>query len=426
MLKKIKLLPIILILLIISCSINKTIESNGDRALKSQKVSKYNNYIGVSLNNANFESAWEKALLNAHSQIASDLGIKVKVTSVDIYRVIEKHDFNTAISMINRDIKIESEHNVKTRVTRFYTEKKIHTGNEIYNVWIEVFFDKESFYANYQNFWDAELASLRITTPKPDGTFMQNFQKISTLKNRFEAEKVYLQHTTINRFNTLYDQYIKFFNSQKQDISIQNTAKKQKFSNQFVFRVYNKSTNETLNNFPIYINNRAFSSNNQGIINYQADFSAPITATIGHGKEHSFIVYQNHVFSPYDNKNISLRIRATDKKLENSFQKFMAEKGYRFNADYDVMLEIKHQKKTNRISVSQYITELRLEIILSYNNKVVRTIHIPLDKNETINGFGKNENESVMSAYSMEYYVQRKQAIDLLEQSIRSELIISE
>ena len=424
--KKIKLLSILIVLLLISCSINRVIESNGDKALKSRRTNKNNHYIGVSLNGSDFEKAWGNALSSAHSQIANDLGINVKVSSVGIYRVIEKHDFNTAVSMINTEIKIESEHNIQSKVTRFYIEKKPLMGNIVYDVWVEVFFDKESFYAGYQEFWNLEIASLKITAQKLDSAFMQNYQRISTLKNRFEAEKVYLQNSTINQFNALYDQYYRFFNSQKQSINMQNMARKQKFSNLFVFKIYNKTTNETLNNFPVYINNIPFSSNAQGIINYQADFSYPVIATIGHGKENSFVVYQNNAFSPYENKNISLRIRATDKNLENSFQKIMAERGYDFNANYDVMLEIKHQKNTNRISVTQYITELRLEIILTHKNKKLRTIYIPLNSNETINGFGKNENESVLSAYTMEYYVQRKQAIDLLEQSIRSELIISE
>ena len=421
--KKIKLLSIPLFLIIISCSVYKTIETNGDKALKSHKVSKHNYYMGISLNNSEFRTAWDNALSHAHSQIAGDLGIKVKVTSVDVYRAIEKHDFNTAISMINREIKIESEHNIQSRVTGFYIEKKTYKDNILYNVWVEVFFDKERFYACYHNFWNSEIATLKIITQKLDGVFMQKFQKISTLKNRFDSEKIYLNNSTIHQFNSLYDEYKKIYNTQKQNISLQNIAQKQKFSNQFVFRVYNNSTNETLSNFPIFINKRAFTSNTQGIINYQADFQSPVIAVMGHDLDNFFEVYQNKSFSPYENKNITLRIRSTDKNLESSFQKIMAERGYNLNDSYDVMLEIICKKNTNRISVTQYITELRLEIIIYVNNKILRTIHLPLDKNETINGFGKNENESILSAYSMEYYMQRKQSIDLLEQSIRSELI---
>ena len=424
--KKIKFLCIILIFVILSCSINRTIESNGDRKLKSLRRINHNNYIGISQNHKNFDEAWAKALSNAHSQIASDLGINIKVSTLDIYRVIEQHDFNTAISMINTKIKIDSEHNIKSKVTRFYFEKVVQMDDQVFNVWIEVFFDKEGFYANYQNFWNSEIVSLKTKSQKLDGDFMQNFHKLISLKNRFETEKVYLQNDTVNKFNSLFDEYNKIFNYQKQNISLQNTARKQKFSNEFIFKIYNKSTNEILSNFPIAINNKPFTSNAQGNIHYQANFQSPITAVIGYNTEKAFTIYQNNSFSPYDNKNISLRIRATDKILENCFQKIMTESGYKFTNDYDVMLEIIHKKNTLRVSVTQYITELKLEIVLSYNNKNLRTIHIPLDNNETINGFGKNENESVISAYSMEYYVQKKQAINLLEQSIRSELIISE
>ena len=416
----------ILIFLQLSCTINNTIESNGDRNLKSQKKTRDNYYIGISQNYINFDEAWHNAISNAHSLILSDLGINVKLTSTDIYRAIERHNFDTAVYMINREIKIESEHTIQSRVNRVYTEKKMNNGDILYNVWIELFFDKEAFYTTYHHFWNYEIISLKLNSLNLNGIFMQNFQRILTLKPKFDSEKNYLPNDITNKFQEIYDQYLNIFNSHKHEISLQNTSQKQKFSNLFIFKVINKYTKETLRNFPVMINNKPFISNSHGFINFHADFSTEIIATIGHGGENNFVVYQNNSFSPYDNKNISLRIRSIDKNLEKSFNGIFKEMGYVINPTHDLTLDIYYQKNTNRVSVTQFITELKLEIRLSHNNKTLRTIHLPLNKNDCINGYGVNEHESMLSAFSMEYYTLKKQALELIEQTIRSELIILE
>jgi hypothetical protein len=208
----------------------------------------------------------------------------------------------------------------------------------------------------------------------------------------------------------------------KNNILVKNISDKGKFSNIFIFKFFNKKDNSIINDLKIKINDQKFLSNNQGEVDYIADYDKEIIILLDYEltnpfPNHYFIIYQNDSFSPLNNKNISLKINAKNTTLENLIKKNFEEKGFKFSNSPDISLVITDSYTTNLQGTNQYITELNLTVTFFFNNKTINKINIL--QNSKIIGYGTTKEKSLNSALQMEYYPDKEKDFLLLQDIIQ-------
>jgi hypothetical protein len=206
---------------------------------------------------------------------------------------------------------------------------------------------------------------------------------------------------------------------------VQNIAENQKFSKNFVFKLTDISTNKLLANFPIIINNKFFTTNEQGLCEFVADYENDITILLGHNLECFFTqdaltIYKNDYFSPRITKNVAINVKSTQKTLEKNFIKLFESRGYIISSECDILIEIQPTYKTSQPSVNTFLTELTLTLNFNKNKKTLSTMNIPTNKNTVIKGQGNTKENSLISAFSLEYYTQKENDFKAIEKRISS------
>ncbi|MCL2064457.1 MAG: hypothetical protein FWG98_08800 [Candidatus Cloacimonetes bacterium] len=437
------------IILVFSCSSNRQVgrivEQSGDVSLKEQSDIRINYYIGHAQSYIDFEEAFRNAIIQAQIMIGSELGINVNISTRDISMTLGTATTEDLAYYIHREFHLDSQHNINTRINRIYRENLLLQNTLYYRVWVELFFDIEEFYNRYNQFWTNEINNLRISNQQRiSNTFILNFERIISLKERFEDEKRYLNERLVRDFENLYDQYHSFFNTNKQHITVQNISGNHKFSNEFVFLISfeNNSSGEvsslpitqpvgipSLSDFPVRINNMNYLTNMAGLINYTADYERPIVISVGHNLQGHFqtrdlAIYFNDSFSPTQNRNITVRIDSISDPIKNTFSRNLERKGFRIGDSPDIIIEIIPSINTENFSVNQYISNVKLRLMIrSTISTTMRAIEIPHNRDEFIRGHGQTEVEARANAFSMEWYGRTDAEFDRIEQLIREILI---
>jgi len=419
-----------LLLCLSSCAVNRTIESHGDKTLRDIHTIKPNHYIGRSESLESFDKSLQNAIAHAQTQIIQDLGVNISLELTDKYKSISVNDFSEVASLTSSDILIEGSHNVQTKINRIYTEKKTYERQVFYTTWVEVFFDKTRFLRGHDSFWQAEIVALKLPErANIDSRFINNYTRLLELKkSRYDSESRYLSAETSQAFMSLYDRYNSIFTSQIRYISLENTASAKKFSNQFVFKVSNRSTGNNLPDLPLRINNVLYFTDSAGQIQYTADYNNDISISIGNNLTDYInplqaVIYKNDTFSPLKNKNVTLLVKSDNKNVEFVFGGMLSENGYNISTVYDLLLNIKPTINTKQISVNQYITELSLEILFLQNGRAVRTTYFPANRREYITGYGQSREQSLVSAINLEYFSQKSQMVEEIERVVREILM---
>ena len=429
-----KRLLYLFILLLFSCSANKElgriVEQSGDTTLKTHRSVQKNYYIGHSQSSLDLDEAFRNAIIQAHSMIAGELGINIRISSSEITSILGMAHVEDLSYHIQREINLESEHNIQTRINRVYQESVMLQNTLFYRAWVELFFDIDAFYRRYQDFWSTEVRNLQsIDLQRINSRFITNLERVHDLGERFEEEKRYLSNNLVRDFENLQRQYLSSFNTNKQKINVHNIANNNKFSNDFVFEI--RFDNEYLSNFPVRINNTDYLTNHSGQINYTADFERPIVIVIGHNLQGHYAtrdiaVYFNDSFSPYQNRNVSLSVNSGNDTIKNSYIKIFENRGFKIGENPDIVVDITPIGNTENTGINQFLTEVRFRVVLSaqIGNLRSQSIVIPYDRAETIRGHGRTEIESITNAFNMEWYGRVDEEFDRIEQIIR-ELIIS-
>jgi hypothetical protein len=409
--------------------VHKIFDASGDSDLKNTRHIRENHYIGSFESRQSLDSAFENALYQAHMQIISDLGIRVAVTSASVFRSLETTNYSQYKELINQNIVIQGEHSIQTRITRLYSEKQKVGGNIVYKYWVELYFDKEGFLSGYESFWAGKLSQLRpYSRSNISATFIKNFEEILSLRDRFEKEKRYLSRQVVDDFQAVSAQYRSTFNANFHNVAVTNIAGEGRFSNSFHFRIINKATNEALGGLPIQIRERAFYTTASGTLTYKADYNHEVTVFLGHNlsthiDQQTLIIYKNDSFSPLQNKNISIVTRSSEKQIESQINRILEKNGYRMGGSPDITLEVIPRINTKMISIGQYITELRLEIRILSQGRLLRTVNVPQNQAEFINGFGRTETDAKNSAFHLEYNSRVNEIVDTLQRNIRDVLM---
>ena len=424
----------VLFILHLSCSTNKLagkiIEQSGDVSLKTQKIVKKGFYVGYSQSDIDYEEAFKNAINSAQAMIARELGINISIHLTDISTVIGSKLIEEDAYYSQQEIKIESEHYLQTRINRIYHERSLIKDTIFDRVWVELFFDVDSFFAGYHDFWISANETFKNNIDMIaglNGTFIYQLERILALKSKFDEDKKYLSDKIIRDFEGIYGHFLNTFTANARNIEVTEIGGNVKFSNKFEFKI--RDTNKDLIEFPVSINRANYTTNRQGLINYIADFNDEIVILLGHDlykyfDSQSLIIYHNDSFSPLFNRNITLKINSRTEALRNTFTRLCEKRGYRIGDRYDLLLELSPIEHTQRISVNQYITDLKLRIdIKDSNNKVVQTINLPHNQNDYIKGYGQTESEARTNAYNMEWFGRLEGELSRLEQSMVNILI---
>ena len=419
-----------------SCSSNaqvgRVVEQFGDVSLRDVRTGRVNYYIGLSQSSVSFDEAFQGALSNAYVLISHELGIHISVSTLEVTRILESSHHADLSYILHRDIAIESEHTIQTRINRLYYEKRLRNDVFTHSVWIELYFNRERFLFDINEFWTSEIRLLRgINLSRMDQRFIENFQRMLGLRERFEQEKRYLPIHIITDFENGYDYYRSNFNNNLRHISVENINSQGKFSNRFTFRVRNSQTNEVLANFPLKINNEILFTNQQGILNFTADYNHEIVMRIRHDLDKyldpaTLIIYRNSSFTPMFNQNVTLRIDSDSSLARNMFENLMKNRQFRIGDDYDILLVIRAVENTRLISVNQHLADVRLEIDIHSRARrfITRDMSIPSDRNESIRGHGRTERDALINAYSLEWFGNQQNYFRNIERIIREELLV--
>jgi len=405
----------------------RLVEQFGDSVLRAVSTIRTNYYIGLSQSNISFDDAFQGALTNAYVLISHELGIHISVSTMEITRILEGTNRSDLTSILQRDVSIESEHTVQTRINRFYYEKRSNNDIITHSVWIELYFNRERFLFDTNEFWVSEIRTLRgVNLTRIDQRFIENFQRILGLKERFEKEKRYLSNHIITDFENGYNFFRSNFNNNLRHITVDNINSQGKFSNRFTFRVRNTQTNEAVVNLPLKINNEFFLTNQQGILNYTADYNHEIIMRIGHDLDRfldpaSLIIYRNSSFTPMFNQNVVLRIDSNSDLAKNMIETFFRNRQFRIGDDYDILLVIRAIENTRLISVNENLSDIRLEIdVLSCAHMfIARDLPIPSDRNLTVRGHGRTERDALINAYNLESFGNRQNYFIQIERILR-------
>ena len=422
------LLPVLIVFLL-SCSTNKILEQRGDKALKTQNHQRTNYYLGIGESQTGFDDALVKATAAAQTMIVNELGVDVKVSTTDIMRSYDITSQDRAVSenwvasLTQRVIRLESEHNIQIKIHRLYYEKtqssSRNKGEFTYKVWVDVYFDRDDFFTGYHQFWNDAIRDLP-TNENIDRNIL-TFERLLSLKDRYEHEKQYLPQNIVRSLDEFYASYRYIINMFKENIVVQNIANDQSFSKYFQFKFTYKSTNQPLADCPININDRLLSTDRQGLINYEADYQTPIDINIGHNLKNylNTQIYRNDQFSPYQNRNVAIRINSTENTLRQTIETLLANREYRIANTADIALEIIPTHTTRAIAPNQYITELKIRIDIKRNNQTRQTIYMPRNRNENIRGQGNTQKQAQENAFSLQWHGQKNQDIELIETTIR-------
>ena len=404
----------LLLCMLAGCSMNTQNEQFGDSQLKKTKKMIQNFYIGISENKTSFDEAYSAAFQNALGMISNELGITVS-SSTMARTIVEETNTNLDISFyLQREMQLDSEHDIKTRVNRIYHEKKSTQNGVSHKVWVELYFDTATFYAQYNEFWSHELKGIRAENS------VQSFERLMALKNKFENEEKYLRPDIQREYHTLLNQFMLAF--QKNNIAV-NATQPHKFSNNFLFVLTKRNSGDVLQNFPVKINNQNFVTNHQGTINYTADYAQKIVILIGHNLDNhldpqNLIIYQNDTFSPMFAQNVTINIISSDMSVKDTFTSLFQDKGFQIGNNADITLNIVANSTTRRISVNEYLTELRYEIRI--NNSIY---YIPSERNEFIRGYGNTEKDAFSRSVSIDWLRNREPEISRIIRLIQDILI---
>jgi hypothetical protein len=413
-----------------SCATNQKTATWGDKNLRTQGAIRSNHFIGISQNLDRFDRAFQNAMFMAHSQIINSLGVTVNVNFAEVYRDYEGTSFNRVDHLIDSRIRITGEHNIQTTVSRIFTERHNQKGKVLYNVWVELYFDTEAFFAERETFWQDEIAKLAFSTPKSQ--FYLNFDRVVYLKNnQFSEDRQYLSAKTINDFERLIDKYTSFFYNLVGNISIENVASGGKFSSQFIFSFTDKNMFSAIPDLPIKINETKLTTDSAGKIRYTASNSTEIVIKIGHILDSllpptTVVLYRDDSFSPLQNKNVTIHINSSDRTIENTFRQLLSDAGFSTSGASDVIVNITPSVNNRQVGIDSWITELKLTLVISRSGFTPKTIYIPTNRNASINGHGRTRNAAHQSAASLEYFQEKRQMIEMIQSAVRELLVSSE
>ncbi|MCL1827137.1 MAG: hypothetical protein FWG20_03750 [Candidatus Cloacimonetes bacterium] len=406
--KKAFLIFFLTIWVVIPCLLGQT-EHYGDKKLKSKAKPVINHYLGFAESNVSFDEAYESAFQKAQSMISQELGVTINTHTKSIATAAE-NDKNVNLSFyIESEVIIDSEHDVRVKVESLYYEKSLSKKGENYKVWVELFFDVEGFYRQYNEFWRKEMDAIKNLH------LIAGIERVHRLNPKYEKEKRYLTHDIQRDYDTVY---LKDINTISNNIEVQ-ASNKNKFSNDFSFQFFDKNSRQICANLPINISGQKHITNAEGRVTTLVDYQRDVEIFIGHEllqylPRKSLLIYHNDSFTPYVNRNVNIFIDAQNSTVKTTFENFFIEKGFQINKTPDITLVVKVISRSKQLSINEYFTELRYEIVIN-NNKY----YIPSEQNEFSKGYGLTEQDAFLESCNLKWHTNKEQDINKVIAAIR-------